>query len=163
MGRITTNKFFVTFIFFISVLRNESAQPPFSCDSSNSVTASFPFCNASLPISERVNDLVSRLTVDEKVLQLVNRAPEISRLSISAYEWWSEALHGVSRQGKGTFFNGTITAATQFPQVILTASAFDENLWYRIARVRTYWPDISRMITQLIIINISQNHLYSIS
>ncbi|CAN4116310.1 unnamed protein product [Withania somnifera] len=97
-------------------LRSESTQPPFSCDSSNSLASSFPFRNVTLPISQRVNDLVSRLTVDEKILQL-----------------WLEGLHGVSRSGKGTSFNGTIKGATQFPQVILSTSAFDENLWYRIA------------------------------
>ncbi|KAH0685085.1 hypothetical protein KY290_022260 [Solanum tuberosum] len=131
---IITNKFIVTFISVLLFLRTESTEPPFSCDSSNSNTSSFPFCNNSLPISQRVNDLVSRLTVDEKILQLVNGAPEIPRLGISAYEWWSEGLHGVSRHGKGTFFNGTIKAATQFPQIILTASTFDEKLWYRIAQ-----------------------------
>ncbi|XP_006354074.1 probable beta-D-xylosidase 7 [Solanum tuberosum] len=131
---IITNKFIVTFISVLLFLRTESTEPPFSCDSSNPNTSSFPFCNNSLPISQRVNDLVSRLTVDEKILQLVNGAPEIPRLGISAYEWWSEGLHGVSRHGKGTFFNGTIKAATQFPQIILTASTFDENLWYRIAQ-----------------------------
>ncbi|KAK4352421.1 hypothetical protein RND71_027939 [Anisodus tanguticus] len=135
MGHPITEKV-VTFIFFISVLflRTESTQPPFSCDSSHSVTSSFPFCNNSLPISQRVNDLVSRLTLEEKILQLVNAAPEIPRLGISAYEWWSEGLHGISRHGKGMLFNGTVKAATMFPQIILTAATFDENLWYRIAQ-----------------------------
>lgn len=133
MGRSIIYQFFVTLICFISLLRTESTQPPFSCDASNPATASFPFCNAKLPIAERAKDLVSRLTVDEKVLQLVNAAPEIPRLGISAFEWWSEGLHGISRHGKGTLFNGTIKAATQFPQIILTASSFDENLWYRVA------------------------------
>ncbi|XP_059279846.1 probable beta-D-xylosidase 7 [Lycium ferocissimum] len=136
MGHQITKKV-ITFILFISVLflhTTVSTQPPFSCDTSNSVTSSFPFCNTSLTISQRVNDLVSRLTVDEKIQQLVNAAPEIPRLGISAYEWWSEGLHGVSRHGKGTLFNGTIKAATMFPQIILTASTFDENLWYRVAQ-----------------------------
>ncbi|MCE5167227.1 putative beta-D-xylosidase 7, partial [Datura stramonium] len=135
MGRPIADKV-VTFIFSISVLFlcTESTQPPFSCDSSNSVTSSFPFCNAALPITQRVNDLVPRLTLEEKILQLVNAAPEIPRLGISAYEWWSEGLHGVSRHGKGTLFNGTVKAATMFPQIILAASTFDENLWYRIAQ-----------------------------
>ncbi|KAF3658298.1 putative beta-D-xylosidase 7 [Capsicum annuum] len=119
--------------FGVLVLHTESIQPPFSCDS-NSVTSAFPFCNASLAISQRAKDLVSRLTVDEKILQLVHTAPAIPRLGISAYQWWSEGLHGVSKSGRGMSFNGTIKGATQFPQVILTASAFDENLWYRIAQ-----------------------------
>ncbi|KAK1431272.1 hypothetical protein QVD17_07728 [Tagetes erecta] len=94
----------------------------------------YPFLNVSLPISERVNDVVSRLRLDEKVLQLVNGAAEIPRLGISGYEWWSEGLHGVSRHGKGVSFNGTITASTMFPQVILTAASFDSRLWYHIAQ-----------------------------
>ncbi|XP_060193376.1 probable beta-D-xylosidase 7 [Lycium barbarum] len=136
MGHQITEKVVTFLIFFISVLflLAESAQPPFSCDSSNSITSSFPFCNKSLTITQRVHDLVSRLTVDEKISQLVNTAPEIPRLGISAYQWWSEGLHGVSKSGRGTTFNGTVKGATQFPQIILTASTFDEHLWYRIAQ-----------------------------
>ncbi|CAK9165612.1 unnamed protein product [Ilex paraguariensis] len=112
----------------------ESAQPPFSCDSSNPPTKSYPFCNSALPIPQRVEDLISRLTLDEKISQLVTTAPEIPRLGISAYQWWSEALHGVSRHGHGIRFNGTISSATMFPQVILSAASFDANLWYRIGK-----------------------------
>nr|XP_043618568.1 probable beta-D-xylosidase 7 [Erigeron canadensis] len=104
--------------------------PPYSCNPSSS----YPFCNVTLPISKRANDVVSRLTLDEKVLQLVNGAPEIPRLGVSSYEWWSEGLHGVSRHGKGVRFNGSITASTMFPQVILTAASFDSRLWFRIGQ-----------------------------
>lgn len=109
--------------------------PPFSCDPSNPATSSLQFCNTKLPTSVRASDLVSRLTLDEKVAQLVNAAAPIPRLNVSAYEWWSEALHGVSRHGKGARFNGTITSATMFPQVILTAASFDSHLWFRISQV----------------------------
>ncbi|KVH98568.1 Fibronectin type III-like domain-containing protein [Cynara cardunculus var. scolymus] len=78
------------------LLLTESTQPPYACDSSNAATKSFPFCKTTLPISARVRDLVSRLTLDEKISQLVNTAPAIPRLGIPAYEWWSEALHGLS-------------------------------------------------------------------
>ncbi|KAF8024900.1 hypothetical protein BT93_F1905 [Corymbia citriodora subsp. variegata] len=111
----------------------EPPPPPFSCDSSSPSTQSFPFCNASLPISKRAQDLVSRLTLDEKISQLVNSAPAIHRLGVPAYEWWSEALHGI-RDRHGIRFNGTIRSATSFPQVILTAASFDVDLWYRIAQ-----------------------------
>ena len=115
----------------------ESTQsPPFSCDSSNPSTKSYHFCKTTLPIPDRVRDLVSRLTLDEKISQLVNSAPAIPRLGIPAYEWWSEALHGVADAGPGIRFNGTIRSATSFPQVILTAASFDVHLWYRIGRVR---------------------------
>ncbi|GLT64293.1 hypothetical protein SLA2020_367970 [Shorea laevis] len=113
----------------------ESTQPPFSCDSSNPSTKFFPFCKTSLPIKIRVHDLVSRLTLDEKISQLVNTAPSIPRLGIPAYQWWSEALHGVANVGPGIHFNGPIHSATSFPQVILTAASFDARLWYRIGQV----------------------------
>ena len=71
-------------------------QPPFSCDSSDPLTKSYPFCKTTLPINQRVQDLISRLTLDEKISQLVNSAPAIPRLGIPGYEWWSEALHGVA-------------------------------------------------------------------
>ncbi|XP_016444635.1 putative beta-D-xylosidase 7 [Nicotiana tabacum] len=112
----------------------ESTRPPFSCDASNPVTRTFTFCNISLPIHQRVEDLISRLNLDEKISQLGNTAPAIPRLNISAYEWWSESLHGLTYAGEGMSFNESITTATQFPQIILTASTFDEHLWYRIAQ-----------------------------
>ncbi|KAJ6685538.1 SUGAR HYDROLASE-RELATED [Salix purpurea] len=126
---------FFTFTFFILyVLRAESTQPPFSCDSSNPSTKDFPFCETTLPISQRARDLVSRLTLDEKISQLVNSAPPIPRLGIPGYEWWSEALHGVANAGPGIHFNGNIKGATSFPQVILTAASFDAYQWYRIGQ-----------------------------
>ncbi|KAM3688334.1 hypothetical protein ACJW31_10G141600 [Castanea mollissima] len=126
-----------TTILFLSLLpvHTDSAQPPFSCDSSNPSSSSYPFCKTSLPISKRAQDLVSRLTLDEKISQLVNTAPPIPRLGIPGFEWWSEALHGVANAGPGIHFNGTIKAATSFPQVILTAASFDTGLWYRIGQV----------------------------
>ncbi|PWA57455.1 glycoside hydrolase family 3 C-terminal domain-containing protein [Artemisia annua] len=67
-------------------------------------------------------------------MQLVNGAPGVERLGVSEYEWWSEALHGVSRHGKGVRFNGSVKASTMFPQVILTAASFDSRIWYRIGQ-----------------------------
>ncbi|KAK6938171.1 Glycoside hydrolase family 3 C-terminal domain [Dillenia turbinata] len=113
----------------------QATKPPFSCDQSDPSTKSYPFCQTKLPIAQRVKDLVSRLTLDEKISQLVNTAPAITRLGIPAFEWWSEALHGVANAGKGISFDGPIKAATSFPQVILTSASFDVLLWYRIASV----------------------------
>lgn len=117
----------------------ESTRPPYACDSSNPSTKSYPFCRSSLSFTQRAADLVSRLTLDEKVSQLVNSAPSIPRLGIPAYEWWSEALHGITNAGKGVEFTGSIVGATSFPQVILTAASFDAHLWYRIGQV-THYP-----------------------
>ncbi|KAL3618013.1 putative beta-D-xylosidase 7 [Castilleja foliolosa] len=112
--------------------------PPFSCDPTNPSTKSYPFCNTHLSIPERVKDLVSRLTLEEKISQLVNKASAIPRLGVPYYQWWSEALHGVATATgveNGVSFNGSVRAATSFPQVILTAATFDANLWYEIAKV----------------------------
>ncbi|KAA3462435.1 putative beta-D-xylosidase 2 [Gossypium australe] len=88
-----------------------------------------------MPMSDRVNDLVGRLTLQEKVRLLINGAAPIPRLGIKGYEWWSEALHGVSDVGPGTKFGGAFPGATSFPQVITTAASFNATLWEAIGRV----------------------------
>ncbi|UKJ09284.1 glycoside hydrolase family 3 C-terminal domain-containing protein [Solitalea lacus] len=75
-----------------------------------------PMWDSSLPIDQRVNDLVSRLTLEEKVFQMLNAAPAIPRLGIPAYEWWNEILHGVAR---------TPYKTTVFPQAIGMAATWD--------------------------------------
>lgn len=82
----------------------------------------FPFQDPSKTIDERVADLISRLTLEEKAGQMLNAAPGIERLGILPYDWWSESLHGVARTGK----------ATVFPQNIGLGATFDEDLMYRI-------------------------------
>jgi beta-glucosidase len=86
-------------------------------------TNSFPFRNPVLPLEERVNDLVSRMTLQEKADQLLYTAPAIPRLGIPAYTWWNEALHGVARAGY----------ATVFPQSITIANSWDEGLMFNVA------------------------------
>jgi beta-glucosidase len=56
-------------------------------------------------IEERVDDLVSRMTLEEKVSQMVHDAPAIERLGVPAYNWWNECLHGVGRAGIATVFS----------------------------------------------------------
>ena len=58
---------------------------------------SLPYQNASLPVDVRVDDLVGRMTLQEKISQMMNDAPSIDRLGIPAYNWWNECLHGVAR------------------------------------------------------------------
>src|SRR6185369_10757426 len=70
-----------------------------------------PYQNPNLPIETRVNDLVSRMTLEEKVLQMQNAAPAIERLDIAKYDWWNEALHGVARAGTATVFPQAIGLA----------------------------------------------------
>ncbi len=85
--------------------------------------SSFPFQNPDLPVSARVDDLVSRLTLEEKVSQMMSSAPAIARLGIPEYDWWNECLHGVGRAG----------IATVFPQAIGLAAMWDVPLMHRIA------------------------------
>lgn len=77
-----------------------------------------PYLDNTLTIDERVNDLVSRMTIDEKVGQMLHAAPAIPRLNISAYNWWNECLHGV---GRSEF------KVTVFPQAIGLAATFDTD------------------------------------
>src|SRR5262245_52366576 len=84
-----------------------------------------PYKNPTLPIEARVDDLVSRMTLEEKVLQMQNAAPAIERLGIPAYDWWNEALHGVARAG----------VATVFPQAIGLAATWDTKLMHDVADV----------------------------
>lgn len=114
------------------------AQQQHACDPQfvNTTVLSLPFCNTSLPFSQRAKDLVSRLTLQEKVQQLVNKASGVAHLGVPPYEWWSEALHGVSNVGPGVKFNSTVVpGATSFPAVILSAASFNSSIWYEMGRV----------------------------
>ncbi|KAL5556670.1 hypothetical protein UlMin_038906 [Ulmus minor] len=93
---------------------------------------SHTFCNTSLPITTRAQTLLSLLTLEEKVQQLGNNASAVPRLGIPAYQWWSESLHGLAPNGPGVDFSGDVTAATNFPQVILTTAGFNRTLWFLI-------------------------------
>jgi beta-glucosidase len=74
-----------------------------------------PYMDPSQPINVRVDDLISRMSLEEKASQLVNQSRAIPRLQVPEYDWWSEALHGVARAG----------TATVFPEPIGLAATFD--------------------------------------
>ena len=78
----------------------------------------FPFMNPALSVDERVEDLLGRLTLEEKTRLMRNGSPGIPRLGIPAFDWWSEALHGVGRNG----------IATVFPSCIGMSCSFDDEL-----------------------------------
>lgn len=82
----------------------------------------YKFQDPKLSIEERTEDLINQLTLEEKVGQLMDRAPAIERLGIRNYNWWNECLHGVARNGK----------ATVFPQAIGLGATFDDDLMLRI-------------------------------
>lgn len=125
---------------FILLLHSScDARDSFACDAKDAATKNLAFCNVKLAIPERVKDLIGRLTMQEKVNLLVNNAPAVPRVGMKSYEWWSEALHGVSNVGPGTRFGGVFPGATSFPQVITTAASFNASLWEAIGRVRFYF------------------------
>jgi beta-glucosidase len=81
--------------------------------------------NPSAPFEERVDDLLGRMTLPEKVSQLMNDSAAIPRLNIPDYNWWNECLHGVARAGR----------ATVFPETIGLAATWDRDLIFRVATV----------------------------
>ncbi|WP_233516401.1 glycoside hydrolase family 3 C-terminal domain-containing protein [Oceanispirochaeta sp. M1] len=85
----------------------------------------YPFQDRSLALETRLEDLISRLSVKEKISQMLHRSPAVGRLGIKEYNWWNEALHGVARAG----------TATVFPQPIGLAASFDEDLVHRVASI----------------------------
>lgn len=95
----------------------------------------FAFCDLSLPYEVRAKDLVDRMTLQEKVQQLGDKAYGVPRLGLPVHEWWSEALHGVSMTGPGTYFDQDVPGATSFPVVILSTSSFNASLWKSIGQV----------------------------
>lgn len=87
--------------------------------------ATLPYQNQSLSFEARVNDLVGRMTLEEKVQQMKDVAPAIERLGVPEYNWWNEALHGVARAG----------LATVFPQAIGIAATWNDSLMFKLATV----------------------------
>ena len=88
----------------------------------NKLPEKFPYQDTSLTAEERADDLLKRLTLEEKASLMMNGSPAIPRLSIKAYGWWNEALHGLARTG----------LATVFPQAIGMGASFDDSLLYEV-------------------------------
>lgn len=82
-----------------------------------------PYLNPDLPMDQRVDDLIGRMTLEEKASQMVDAASDLPQLNVPKYGWWSEALHGVARAGK----------ATIFPQAIGMAATFDPDLIFEVS------------------------------
>lgn len=93
-----------------------------ACVANSQETSNLPYMNPKLSPEERAADLVHRMTLEEKATQLVNQARAIPRLGVPAYDWWSEALHGVA-------VNGT----TEFPEPIGLAATFDVSRIHEMA------------------------------
>jgi len=84
-----------------------------------------PYMDFTLPVDERVDDLVARMTLEEKISQMLHDAPAIERLDVPKYNWWNECLHGVGRAG----------IATVFPQAIGLAATWNTELMHQVAVV----------------------------
>jgi beta-glucosidase len=85
----------------------------------------YAYKNSTLPIDARVKNLLSKLTLEEKVSLMGYRSKAVPRLNIPAYNWWNEGLHGVARAGE----------ATVFPQAIGMAATFNPDLLQQVATV----------------------------
>lgn len=92
--------------------------------STSVIAQQYPFQDTRLPIDQRVEDLISRLTLDEKLGFMEHQNQPVERLGIPAYSWWNEALHGVARNGK----------ATVYPMPIAMAASFDPGLVMSVYR-----------------------------
>jgi beta-glucosidase len=96
--------------------------------------APYKFQKPDLPVDERVDDLIGRMTLDEKISQMMNNAPAIERLGVPAYNWWNEALHGIARSPYPT---------TSFPQAIGLAATWDTE---SVLQMAGYIADEGRAI-----------------
>ena len=105
---------FVVFLSFAPAGQNIAAQDKESLPA---------FKDPNLPLEKRVDDLVSRMSLEEKISQMQNAAAAIPRLGIPEYEWWNEGLHGVARAG----------IATVFPQAIGMAATFNDKMIWQVA------------------------------
>ena len=81
-----------------------------------------PYQNPNLSVEARANDLLSRLTLEEKTKLMMDTSPAIARLGIPQFQWWNEALHGVGR-------NGFVTV---FPITMHMAASWDDTLLYKV-------------------------------
>jgi beta-glucosidase len=97
---------------------------PFSLYGQQASPGPLPYLNPALPVDQRVDDLIGRMTLEEKVEQMRDHAPAIPRLDVPKYDWWNEGLHGVAFAG----------IATNFPQVIGMAATWDTSLVHRMGQ-----------------------------
>ena len=112
----------IIFVFSVSFL----ALSPFGIHAAAAQSQKpLPYLNPSLPVEQRAADLVSRMTLQEKVSEMMNSSAAIPRLGVPAYDWWNEGLHGVARAGY----------ATMFPQAIGMAASWDAPMLKDIGTV----------------------------
>ena len=99
------------------------------CDDEHN--ANLPFCDPTLSISDRVNDLVLRIPEEEYVTLLNHNSTGAAGIKWGPYNWWNEALHGVAIS-QGVHFRPPTEYATSFPQIINLASSFNYDLFLKV-------------------------------
>jgi beta-glucosidase len=109
----------------ISCARGPAPLPPSPEGAQMPLVEALAYLDPDLPLDARVEDLLGRMTLEEKVSQTLYTAAAVPRLGIPEYNWWNEALHGVARAG----------IATVFPQAIGLAATWDMELMYGVATV----------------------------
>ncbi len=116
----------VAVVSVLSIVAGSSAwsQRPSRPSADATAIKKMPYMDSSLPVDQRVEDLVKHMTLEEKASQLVNQSRAIPHLGVPAYDWWSEALHGVA--------SGT---ATVFPEPVGLAASFDPAAIHEMAVV----------------------------
>lgn len=112
-------QYLFSYLFLASMAFSPATVPAQVSAASEAMT----FRDPSQPLERRVDDLVSRMTLEEKIAQMQNAATGIPRLGVPEYEWWNEALHGVARAG----------VATVFPQAIGLAATFNDKMVWKVA------------------------------
>ena len=105
-------------LFIIAALTTVST----AMSAQNTSAQQLPYQNPQLTAEQRANDLINRLTLDEKVRLMMDSSPAIERLGIPQFQWWNEALHGVGRNGY----------ATVFPITMAMAASWDDQLLHRV-------------------------------
>lgn len=122
--KILSFRLLITTILLVTIIScKKQIDRKIEVDDKQSISAKFLFRDTSLSVEERVGDLILRLTLEEKINQMMNSTPAIERLNIPPYDYWNEALHGVGRAA----------AATVFPQAIGLGATFDADLAYRVS------------------------------
>ena len=119
----------MAFLFLWTTVNSAASIEPLynPCMNHTSKFASQLWCDSSKPVDERVADMVSRMTIAEKIANLDTQAPAIASLGLNAYNWWSESTHGVSTNHVNA--TGSTPAATNFAFPITTAASFNRSLW----------------------------------
>src|ERR1700756_151585 len=118
MLRPATKAFYLLFLLSILPTQSASAQ-----NKSDSAQPHFPWMDPSLPVDKRVDALLSRMTLEQKVSQMRDHSPAIPSLGVPKYDWWNEGLHGVAFAGY----------ATNFPPVIGMSATWDTKLVHQMA------------------------------